>query len=78
MIAINDLAKMVIQISGKKLSIENIDGPSGVRGRNSDNKLIKKQLGWARNCKLEDGIKKTYEWIKAQQEMMKKNQKKAA
>jgi GDP-D-mannose 3',5'-epimerase len=78
MITINDLAAMVIKISGKNLKIKNIDGPTGVRGRNSDNKLIKKELNWAPNCKLEDGIKKTYAWIKAQQEIMKKTQKKAA
>jgi GDP-D-mannose 3',5'-epimerase len=78
MIAINDLAAMVIKISGKNLKIKNIDGPTGVRGRNSDNKLIKKELNWAPNCKLEDGIKKTYSWIKAQHEMMRSTHKKAA
>ena len=45
MISINDFAKMAIDISGKKLSIKNITGPTGVRGRNSDNTLIKEKLG---------------------------------
>jgi nucleoside-diphosphate-sugar epimerase len=66
MIAINDLAKMVIRISGKNLSIKNIPGPQGVRGRNSDNRLIKQKLGWEPNYPLEKGIRQTYEWISAQ------------
>ena len=78
MISINDLASMVIKISGKNLKIKNIDGPTGVRGRNSDNTLIKKQLSWAPNCKLEDGIKKTYKWITEQHQMLQKSHKKAA
>lgn len=63
MISINDLAKMIIQISGKNIKINNIPGPEGVRGRNSDNNLIMAELGWAPSQKLEDGIKKTYTWI---------------
>jgi nucleoside-diphosphate-sugar epimerase len=66
MIAINDLAAMIIRISGKNLSIKNIPGPQGVRGRNSDNRLIKKMLGWEPDYPLEKGIRKTYEWIAAQ------------
>ncbi len=66
MIAINDLAKMVIEISGKDISIKNIDGPVGVRGRNSDNKLINEKLGWKPSESLKDGIIKTYEWISTQ------------
>jgi len=64
MIAINDLAKMIIRISGKNLSINHIKGPLGVRGRNSDNKLIEEKLNWKPSTKLEDGIRKTYDWIK--------------
>jgi len=66
MIAINDLAKMVIEISEKSISIKNIDGPVGVRGRNSDNKLINEKLGWRPSESLKDGIIKTYEWISDQ------------
>lgn len=63
MISINDLAQMVIDMSGKSLTIKNIDGPIGVRGRNSDNKLITKELGWAPDMPLQDGMRITYEWI---------------
>ncbi len=66
MISINDFSKMVIGISGKNLSIKNIPGPIGVRGRNSDNTLIKEKLGWAPSLPLEKGVKKTYAWITEQ------------
>ncbi len=66
MIAINDFAKMVIAISGKKLSIKNIPGPTGVRGRNSDNTLIKEKLSWAPTQPLKSGVEKTYIWITEQ------------
>ena len=64
MISINNLAKMVIEISGKECIINNIEGPLGVMGRNSDNKLIKEKLGWSPSLPLRSGIQKTYEWIK--------------
>lgn len=63
MITINGLAEMAMKIGGKKLSIKHIPGPLGVRGRNSDNRLIKEKLGWAPSAKLEDGLAKTYAWI---------------
>ncbi len=63
MISIANLAQMVIEISGKKLSVKNIAGPLGVRGRNSDNKLIRERLGWAPSLPLINGIKETYLWI---------------
>ncbi len=63
MISINDLAKMIIEISGKKITIKNIPGPIGVMGRNSDNTLIKEKLGWAPSYSLKKGIDKTYKWI---------------
>jgi len=66
MIAINKLAEMVIGISGKRLKIENIPGPQGVRGRNSDNKLIFEKLGWKPKEPLSLGMKKTYKWIEEQ------------
>jgi nucleoside-diphosphate-sugar epimerase len=63
MISINDLAKMVIRLSGKNIKIKNIPGPQGVRGRNSDNRLIKKVLDWQPTQPLYDGMLKTYKWI---------------
>lgn len=65
-ITINDLAKMVIDISGKNITTKNIPGPTGVRGRNSDNKLINEKLGWAPNYPLIKGMSKTFEWINKQ------------
>jgi nucleoside-diphosphate-sugar epimerase len=64
MIAINDLAKMVIDISGKNLSIKNVESNAiGVRGRNSDNTLIEEKLGWKPSRPLREGIEKLYNWI---------------
>lgn len=66
MISINDLAKMVIEFSGKNLSIKNIQGPTGVRGRNSDNRLIFEILKWKPSQPLKAGIALTYDWIVSQ------------
>jgi nucleoside-diphosphate-sugar epimerase len=66
MIAINDLAQMIIRISGKNLCVVNVSGPVGVMGRNSDNHLIREKLHWEPSMRLEDGIKLTYSWIKSQ------------
>jgi GDP-D-mannose 3', 5'-epimerase len=66
MVTINQLAKIAIDLSGKKLSIKNIDGPLGVRGRNSDNKLYKEKMGWEPTQSLYEGMKKTYDWINKQ------------
>lgn len=66
MISINDFADMVIKISGKDLSVKNISGPEGVRGRRSDNTLILEKLGWAPSEPLITGTKKTYSWIAEQ------------
>ena len=66
MIAINDLVKMVAKVAKKNIYIKNIPGPTGVRGRNSDNKLIKEKLGWAPTESLMDGISKTYNWIQGE------------
>lgn len=66
MISINDLAKMVIDISGKNISIKNIPGPTGVRGRNSDNRRIAEKLGWAPERPLKEGIATTFAWINSQ------------
>jgi nucleoside-diphosphate-sugar epimerase len=63
MVSINQLAQLVIDISGKNLSIKNIPGPEGVRGRNSDNTLIREKLGWDYQQSLKQGIEITYNWI---------------
>ena len=63
MISINDLAYMIGSIAQKNIKITNVDGPLGVMGRKSNNKLIKRELKWAPNEDLEYGIKKTYDWI---------------
>jgi len=68
MVTIDELAKMIIDISGKSLSIRHVPGPQGVRGRNSDNRLIKARLGWAPSMPLKDGLRITYAWIKEQVE----------
>ncbi len=66
MITINALTEMVADIAGKKLTIKHVDGPLGVRGRNSDNRLISEKLGWKPTQPLRKGMEKTYQWIKAQ------------
>jgi nucleoside-diphosphate-sugar epimerase len=66
MISINDLAKMVMHIAGKNLVIRNIPGPTGVRGRNSDNRVIQEKLGWRPLKPLQEGMQKTYQWVRAQ------------
>lgn len=63
MVSINELAQLVIDISGKNLTIKNIEGPLGVRGRNSDNRLIKSRLKWAPSQPLQEGLETTYAWI---------------
>lgn len=66
MVTINQLTKMICKIDEKVLSIKHIPGPQGVRGRNSNNSLIEKVLGWKPSMRLEEGLTKTYEWIKSQ------------
>jgi nucleoside-diphosphate-sugar epimerase len=67
MVSINQMAEMVMKIANKKLTINNIPVSFvGVRGRNSDNCLIKEKLGWAPTKPLEDGLRKTYAWIQEQ------------
>jgi len=57
-----------MEIAGKKLSIRHIPGPLGVRGRNSDNRLIAEKLGWRPARPLREGLEKTYAWIACQVE----------
>jgi GDP-D-mannose 3', 5'-epimerase len=71
MVTINQLAELVMDVAGKELSIHHIKGPLGVRGRNSDNKLILEKLGWRPNRTLREGVQKTYGWIANQVEMTK-------
>jgi len=73
MISINDLAKLIMNIGGKNLKIKNVPGPEGVRGRNSDNKLIKEKLGWEPIQSLRLGLEKTYPWILEQQKAINTN-----
>jgi nucleoside-diphosphate-sugar epimerase len=55
-----------MEIAGKRLAIHHVDGPVGVRGRRSDNALIRARLGWAPNRPLREGLQTTYRWIEAQ------------
>jgi GDP-D-mannose 3',5'-epimerase len=71
MVTINKLVEIVTRISNKDIRIKHIPGPLGVRGRNSDNALIKEKLGWAPSQPLQAGLAKTYEWISKQVELKK-------
>ena len=65
-ITINGLAELVIDISGKKgVTLTHIEGPQGVRGRNSDNTLLREVLGWEPSTRLKDGLVPTYRWIES-------------
>ena len=66
MIDMNSFAKLCMSIEGKDLPIKNIPGPEGVRGRNSDNNMIKAKLGWAPSISIRDGVRITCAWIKSQ------------
>jgi nucleoside-diphosphate-sugar epimerase len=66
MISINNLVLLIAKLNGKNVNIRNIDGPRGVMGRNSDNRLIKETINWAPDEDLESGLIKTYNWIDEQ------------
>jgi len=66
MISINDLVLLIAKLGGKSVTLKNVPGPLGVMGRNSDNTLIQEKLGWAPKDDLENGLLKTYNWIKEQ------------
>ena len=66
MVSINHLAEIVMGIAGKNIKLKHIDGPLGVRGRNSDNRLIREKLEWAPSEPLKNGLTKTYSWIEEQ------------
>ena len=66
MVTINQLVDTAAKVSGKTVGKNHIDGPLGVRGRNSNNDLIREKLGWDYTQTLEEGIRKTYNWISQQ------------
>ncbi len=66
MVTINQLAGMIADIAGKRLRVVHVPGPLGVRGRNSDNHLIRQRLKWAPSRSLREGLEKTYAWIESQ------------
>ncbi len=66
MVTINQLAHVIADIAGKQIGLHHIPGPMGVRGRNSDNRLIAEKLGWAPSDTLRAGLERTYEWVERQ------------
>jgi len=66
MVSMNDMASMVLEFAGKNIPVKHIPGPEGVRGRNSDNTLIKQVLGWAPGTSLKVGLEKTFKWINSE------------
>lgn len=66
MVSLNQFAHMIMEIAGKRLTIRHIQGPTGVRGRNSDNTLIAERLGWKPSQALREGLESTYRWIDEQ------------
>ena len=66
MVTINQLVDTAAKISGKTIEKNHIEGPLGVRGRNSNNDLVREKLGWDYSQTLEEGIAKTYAWISEQ------------
>ena len=66
MVTINQLAEIIMDVAGKRVRIKHVSGPLGVRGRNSDNHLIREKLGWEPKLPLRDGLATTYAWIAQQ------------
>jgi nucleoside-diphosphate-sugar epimerase len=66
MVTINQLVETAARVSNKQVQKIHIDGPLGVRGRNSNNDVIRRELGWDYQQTLEEGIRKTYNWISEQ------------
>jgi nucleoside-diphosphate-sugar epimerase len=69
MVSINELADIVADIAGVRIAKKHVDGPQGVRGRNSDNTKLREVLDWEPQISLEDGLRRTYDWIESQVEM---------
>ena len=68
MVTINQLVDLIADIAGKRITKRHIEGPQGVRGRNSDNRLIRKSLDWEPSQPLRTGLERTYGWIESQVE----------
>jgi nucleoside-diphosphate-sugar epimerase len=66
MVTINELVRIAAKVANKSIGRNHVDGPLGVRGRNSNNDLIREKLGWDYEMTLEEGMKKTYEWVRWQ------------
>ncbi len=66
MVTIDQLVDTAAKVAGKKVEKNHVPGPLGVRGRNSNNDVIRRELGWDYSQTLEEGIRKTYAWISEQ------------
>jgi GDP-D-mannose 3', 5'-epimerase len=66
MVSVNQLAHLIADIAGKKILLNHIEGPQGVRGRTSDNRLVQEKLGWAPSQPLRQGLEVTYAWVERQ------------
>lgn len=67
LVSINELAQAAIDVSGKRhVTLNHVDGPQGVRGRNSDNSRLRDVIGWEPGVTLNDGLAETYRWIAKQ------------
>jgi GDP-D-mannose 3',5'-epimerase len=66
MVTINQLVEIIMKVAGKRVRIKHVSGPLGVRGRNSDNHLIREKLGWEPKMPLSAGLATTYAWIAQQ------------
>jgi GDP-D-mannose 3',5'-epimerase len=67
MVTVNELARMIVDVSGKDgITLRHVDGPQGVRGRNSDNRRLREVLGWEPSVTLRQGLEPTYRWIEKQ------------
>ncbi len=66
MVSINELADIICNIAGTRVELVHVEGPQGVRGRNSDNSRLRKILKWEPQISLEDGLARTYQWIERQ------------
>ncbi|MDG1332094.1 MAG: NAD-dependent epimerase/dehydratase family protein [Crocinitomicaceae bacterium] len=73
MVTINRLAELISEHAQKSISLDHIDGPIGVMGRNSENSLVTKSIGWSPKVNLSEGLAKTYQWIESQVSALKEN-----
>jgi nucleoside-diphosphate-sugar epimerase len=75
MVTVDELAHLIIGISGKKLALRHVPGPEGVRGRNSDNTRLRQVLDWTPQISLEEGLAATYRWIEEQVRLAEREQR---